>query len=275
VSDVKLFRSQSGDWVTERDLARALESVGAGSCDVMYMHTGMAFGAPNPDLSRAALLGNLYQIVRGLGANTLCVPTFTFSFCNGQAYDVEKSRSKMGALNEYIRGLDEATRSVDPLMSVAMVGEHRELVEDLGHECLGDDGTFGRLHATPGAKFLFLGASPSQCFTYIHFVEAQERVPYRYSRDFSGTIIAGGREYEDTYSLYVRYANVVPGGGGLEEEMVREGLLRRVGCGDGTIGCLDEPATISWPRHTRERGWTRNSGSTTWSVCEGNPWASS
>jgi aminoglycoside 3-N-acetyltransferase len=238
-----LFKQADGRWVTVADLEAALRSVGADDCSVLYMHTGLSFGLPNPELSRAELLETIYQAVRSLGVPTLCVPTFTFSFCNGEDYDVVRSKSRMGALNEYIRRRPEAVRSADPLMSVAVVGEDRDLAENLGHESIGANSTFDELSRRQGVKFLFLGVRLGDCFTYMHYLEWREKVPYRYNRPFTGRVTAGGRTYEDTYTLFVRYHNVRPGSGSYtyEQILAERGLLRVAALGDNSIRCIGDP----------------------------------
>jgi aminoglycoside 3-N-acetyltransferase len=241
MNEINLFQSHDGTWITNTQLLAALEAVGAHRCRILYMHTELGFGAANPVLSRADLLGLLFETISELGVPTLCVPTFTFSFCNGENYDVRRSRSQMGVLNEYVRKLDAAVRSVDPLMSSTLVGQDRDLVENLGHRSIGTNSTFDKLHHKEGVKFLFFGASLSKCFTYTHYVEERENVPYRYNRDFTGLITDGNATYPDTYTLFVRYRNVIPASDGkLEKYLTDHGLLRKVPCGDSFISSVDE-----------------------------------
>lgn len=244
VKTENLFKRADGQWVTTLDIAEALRAVGAHDCKVLYMHTGLSFGQPNAELSRTELLDAVYQAVRSLGVPTLCVPTFTFSFCNGEDYDVDQSKSRMGALNEFIRRRPEAARSVDPLMSVALVGEDHDLVENLGHESTGANSTFDKLSRRSGVKFLFLGVRLGDCFTYMHYLEWRAKAPYRYNRDFTGKITHQGRTYEDTYTLFVRYRDVKPGNGSYayEQLLAEKGLLRAVPLGDNFIRCVSEPA---------------------------------
>ncbi len=89
---------------------------------------------------------------------------------------------------------------------------------------------------------MFLGVGAAKCFTYTHYVEERLRVPYRYSRDFTGTITDGARQYEDTYKLYVRYNGVQPESTTkFEDFMVHEGLMKKVACGDNFISSVSEP----------------------------------
>ncbi|HXA51806.1 MAG TPA: AAC(3) family N-acetyltransferase, partial [Candidatus Acidoferrum sp.] len=210
MKDVNLFRSSDGSWITTSQVLSALVKVKAHEARVLYMHTGLTFGPPNLELSRSELLAALYQVIRELGTPTLLLPTFTFSFCNGQSYNVQTSRSKMGALNEYIRQLPQAIRSTDPLLSVTLIGDDTGFVRDLGKHSMGEDSTFDKLHVRgQDVKFLFLGATVSECFTYSHYVEERLGSEYRYNREFTGTITDGDRTWTDTYSLFVRYKGVV------------------------------------------------------------------
>ncbi|NTV75757.1 MAG: hypothetical protein HGA66_16330, partial [Holophaga sp.] len=179
-----------------------------------------------------------------LGSGTLLVPTFTFSFCNGEDFDVRHSRSHMGALNEYVRRRPEARRSVDPLMSTALLGARPYLVTDVGRNSVGEGCTFDLLHRERDVQFLFLGVRPSKCFTFSHFVEERLQVPYRYPRPFTGRITdASGRSYDDTYTLYVRHQDVVPASNGaFESEAVARGLMPQVPCGDGFLSTMNEKA---------------------------------
>jgi len=243
MKDIPLFRTPDGSWITSLHLLSLLERVKAQDARVLYIHTGLTFGPPNPRLGRQERLGHLYDIVASLGVPTLLFPTFTFSFCNGEDYCVQSSRSRMGALNEYVRKLPGAIRSLDPLMSSVLIAEDRALVQNLGKHSIGANSTFDKLHQRGATvKFLFAGTTVSECFTYTHYVEERLAAPYRYNRDFTGNITDGDRTWQDTYTLFVRYKGVVPTSSGLlENDLLRRGFLRKVECGASSISCVDEP----------------------------------
>lgn len=241
MNDTNLFFAPDGHWITRSQFISALEQVRATDARILYIHTGMTFGAPNPALVRQELLSCLFDVLRSLRIPTLCFPTFTFSFCNGEEYCVQTSRSRMGALNEYVRKLPDAIRSVDPLMSSALIGEDADLVQNLGKNSIGENSTFDKLHRRAGVKFLFFGTTVSECFTYTHYVEERLRSSYRYDRRFSGRISDGGRTWEDEYTLFVRYQGAVPNTNGmLEADLLRRGMLRKTHCGGSSIACVSE-----------------------------------
>ncbi|WP_089503411.1 AAC(3) family N-acetyltransferase [Campylobacter pinnipediorum] len=48
------------------------------------------------------------------------MPTFTYSFCDRDIYDKEKSKSKVGILGEFFRKLKGVYRTDDPIFSFAV-----------------------------------------------------------------------------------------------------------------------------------------------------------
>ncbi|MBR4774956.1 MAG: AAC(3) family N-acetyltransferase, partial [Bacteroidales bacterium] len=154
MDEVKLFLPKDGRWVTNKSLTEKLLSLGADQCETLYIHTALSFGQPNPELRKSALLGELLNVIKGLGVRTVCMPTFTFSFCNGLDYNPATSASRMGVLNEFFRKQEGVIRSADPLMSVALLGEDRDLVEGIGHVSCGENSTFDKLRHRDGVKFL-------------------------------------------------------------------------------------------------------------------------
>jgi aminoglycoside 3-N-acetyltransferase len=245
MNKIVLFQARDGKPVSNVDVLRTLEAVGAGDADSLYVHSHLCFGVPNPQLPRRELLAEILKTLQQLRVPTLFVPTFTFSFCNGVDFDIVKSRSRMGAFNEFVRTQPDAVRSRDPLMSVAGLGRDVGLLENPGRHSIGADSTFDRLRKKGGTRFLFLGASPSDCMTYVHFVEERLRVPYRYDRDFTGSITDATSTSRETFTLFVRYRGIVPStNGALEKLLLKRGLMKRAPCGDTFLSAVDEPAVF-------------------------------
>ncbi len=241
MKEIVLFESRDGTSVKNTEILECLDEVKAFDAKFLFIHSELSFGVPNPALQKKELLAALLDTVKEMRVPTLCVPTFTFSFCNGEDYDVEKSRSKMGVLNEYIRRLPDSLRSRDPLMSVAALGQDMSVVQDLGRNSIGEDSTFDKLRKKGGTKLLFLGASPSKCMTYVHYVEERYGVPYRYNRDFSGNITDASGTTRETYTLFVRYQGVIPCQQGKYEQLLLDkGLMAKIPCGDAFIWAVDE-----------------------------------
>ena len=243
-----LFKNQ-GQLFSASDIQDTLRRLGAGECDVLYIHTGMQFGLPNLQMGRSGVLEAMAQVLYGLGVSTLIMPSYTFSFCGGQEFDREKSASSMGALNEYVRTRHHWMRSCDPLMSNILFGQERGLLTEIGKNSVGLGSTFDLLSTLNAkVKFLFLGPRIHDCFTYMHYLEAIKQVPYRYDFTFNGSIIDGECHYEDEFKLYIRDEGVQPGGGAkiYENMLIERGLARfqRVGGGAITVVDLDSARSL-------------------------------
>ena len=236
-----LFKSDGG-LISSSTLSRILRELRADECDVLYIHTGRQFGLPNLQLGRSGVLEAMAEMLYGLHVPTLIMPSYTFSFCDGQVFDRAKTVSPMGALNEYMRVRHEWMRSCDPLMSNILHGKELGLLTQIGNNSVGRDSTFDLLSSLKAkVKFLFLGPRIHDCFTYMHYLEAVKQVPYRYELTFNGTIIDGGDRYKDRYTLYIRDEGVKAGGGAkiFENILVERGVAGFERLGAGTITVVD------------------------------------
>ena len=242
MNEVNLFLAKDGTWVTNKSMLETLLSLGADKCDILYIHTSLSFGTPNPDLKKKAMLGELLNVIKELGVKTVCMPTFTFSFCNGLDYNPATSASRMGVLNEFFRKQEGVIRSADPLMSVALLGEDKDLVTGVGHVSCGENSTFDKLRHRDNVKFLFLGPKIGDCLTYMHYMEWLYSVDYRYNRIFRGNVTIGDKTSVEEYALFVRYKSVVPNTASYdyEQKMYDNGTAFIAKCGDGTISIVDE-----------------------------------
>lgn len=242
MNEVDLFLGKDGKWVTNKSMIETLLSLGADKCDTLFIHTSLSFGRPNPQLKKMVMLGELLNVIKALGVKTICMPTFTFSFCNGLDYNPATSASRMGILNEFFRKQEGVIRSADPLMSVALFGEDKDLVTEVGHVSCGENSTFDKLRHRDNVKFLFLGPKIGDCLTYMHYLEWLYTVDYRYNRVFRGNVIIGDKTTIEEYALFVRYNGVIPNEASyvFEKKMYDNGTAFIASCGDGTISIVDE-----------------------------------
>lgn len=239
-----LFTDSTGQSWTKQRVLGQLRAVGADDCEVLFMHTDLLFGRPERKLGRKGYLQALYQTFLELGVPTLVFPGFSYSFANHETYDVRRSRTSMGALNEYIRTQPGVVRSLDPLLSLLVVGKRTDLAEGgPGDHSFGPDSGFARLHQTGGVKFLFFGADFAEYFTYIHYIEKVMDVPYRFDMSFTGTIIdERGRAFQHTHAIHTQCGGVkLKNYAQLGKELSAGGFLNTAKLGDGEAACISEP----------------------------------
>src|SRR5574344_899279 len=219
---IDLFLGREKTWLTNVDLYNVLCGLGANDCDVLFIHTALSFGTPNPQLKKKQILQAILDVIDALNVKTVCMPTFTFSFCNGENYDVSASASHMGVLNKY-------------------------LVENIGHASCGADSTYDMLHRRgKGVKFLMLGAKIGDCMTYMHYMEWLFSVDYRYERAFNGFVIIGDRTYRDEYVFFARYKNVIANANSYiyEQRLYDKNFAQITKFGDSTISIVGENEAV-------------------------------
>lgn len=240
--NMELFTYSDG-CVTYGDILDGLYAVDADKCDVLLLHTAMNFGTLSKGLKRKELCEIMYDIICQLGVKTIVFPTFTFSFANKENYDVIHSKSSMGILNEYVRKREDAVRSLDPFLSVCVVGENKSLAEISGDSSMGPGSFYDRLHNTDGARIAFLGADELVCNTHVHYVEECVNVPYRYHLPMTGDVIdSNGVARTVTHKLFVTYRDVIPGGHReFYDELMSQDKMKKVSVGNSSISCFKEP----------------------------------
>jgi aminoglycoside 3-N-acetyltransferase len=178
--------------IAAADITDALVSLGVEPHDTLFVHSDLRRCLTVAGRSREEKLDT---IVGGIGdavpAGTLIVPTFTYSLCEGETFDVERSPSTVGALTEHFRLLPAVRRTPDPIFSVAVRGElpegwERRLFSVGDSDCFGAESVFAYLLESR-AKLLFFGVGFESC-TFVYHVEQRLGVPYRYFKEFRGLV---------------------------------------------------------------------------------------
>lgn len=178
---------------TRDDLAKALRVVGITKGAVVFTHSNLGFlGIPEGGNTKE----NVFQTVLGafldvLGPEgTLCVPTFTYSFCKRQDFNPETSPSTVGLFTEMLRQHPDAVRSLDPIFSVAAIGaKARELLEGISNDCFGPGSFWERLRKANG---LICNVGIGAHAVFLHHIEDCLNVKYRYKKLFTGNLIING-----------------------------------------------------------------------------------
>lgn len=237
-----LFWDNDGNAYIEDDVLQALLDVGAADCEVIFLHSDIMLGHISDGFKKRNYIASLARAVKRLRVRYIVVPTFTYSFCNGEKYDISKSRTFMGALNEFLRKEAGRYRTDDPLLSLSVPIELKERFSDLGNHSLGIGSGLDVLHHMQDVKFLFLGARFYDCFTYLHYIEKILDVPYRYDQPFTGTII----DEQGIQKRRTQYIHTACKGVKLREDtrfedyLTEQGYLKKVPLGNSFVSCISE-----------------------------------
>ncbi len=161
---------------------------------------------------------------------TLLIPTFNWDFCKGKTFDIRSSPCKTGIIGKAALKRKDFVRTRHPIYSFAVWGHDQELLAEMTNKSsFGADSPFGYCREK-NAKNVFIDVECQHSFTFVHYVEEQCGVPYRYLKDFTANYIdRDGVETTRTYSMNVRdldldiFITIYP----LEEEFTAAGAARR------------------------------------------------
>ena len=192
-----------GDY-TRSDVVHALRELGVCEGDVLFTHSNVGFFGCSDGATSAQGIYTLFKsaIFEVIGTSgTWIVPTFSWSFCRKKDFDVAQTPGEGGMLAESLRTDPDALRSHDANFSVAAVGaKAKYFTEHPPEYSFGRDSFWERFRNHGGliCNFNFDAGS-----TFIHYVERCLRVPYRYDKGFSGTLIDGTSRQEKTFYHFV------------------------------------------------------------------------
>ncbi|SIN64241.1 aminoglycoside 3-N-acetyltransferase [Acetomicrobium flavidum] len=234
-----LYICDDSEKIYYADIADALCSANIEKGDIIFVHSDVSvFGKLGNIRDRDKFLGMILNAFKeAVGSEgTIIMPTFTYSFTKGETYCPETSPSTVGVLTEFFRKQSGVTRTIHPIFSAAVWGKEKAyFTEGLSKDSFDDDSIFGKLRKKKG-KLVFFGVD-FHVMTFLHHIEQKHVVPYRYMKSFTGRIKVGDKEYEDTYTYYVRYLdkNVVTDASRFERYALECGALKEVKLGYSAV----------------------------------------
>ena len=231
----------SGDYA-HSDIVDGLKSVGIESGDAVFIQSNIAFFGKMTDTTPGEeYCQTFYDAVRTIigDKGTLVVPTFTYSFTDGDWFDPSDTESEMGVFAEFVRTHPDSVRSADPNFSVAAIGPLAEtFTTDPPAHSFGHDSFWERFLAHGGVICNFNMGVAS---TYLHYVERCLDVPYRWDKPFVGTVATGGTEQRRVFYHYVRDLNEPahePNWAAFDERANQKGLVQQATLGRGKIASI-------------------------------------
>ena len=186
-------------------IEQALREVVPATDDLIVVHSSLIhLGLADPRL-KWNVLGSLKSLAdRGV---TIAVPTFTFSFCRGEPFDLMRSRSETGVVGDWVRESGDAIRTPHPIYSFAVMGPRRSEIADCANSStFGDDLVFALFEKLNG-RLVMLGCDWSYC-TQFHRYEEEAQVPYRHYKTFRGPANLGLGPVATEARMFVRDLDV-------------------------------------------------------------------
>jgi aminoglycoside 3-N-acetyltransferase len=147
------------------------------------------------------LISNLLSYIGSDG--TLILPSFTYSYCKNQVYDLVYSKSRVGVLADIALSRGDSIRSLDPIFSMVAIGSQAEdLMKLESPNCFGPKSIYQKINDI-GCTFLLLGVDFSSLSFFMH-LEKKLNVPYRYDKAFYGQTVTPNGSFNSKAIHYVR-----------------------------------------------------------------------
>ncbi|MCF7800164.1 AAC(3) family N-acetyltransferase [Candidatus Babeliales bacterium] len=191
------------------DIIKSLKSVGLKNGDSVFSHSNIGFFGR---LARAKDKYDYYKIFKEAifdiisSDGTFVVPTFSYSFCKKEIYDIKNTPSTCGFLSEMVRVDKDSLRSLDANFSVAAIGKNSKFfTENAPEHSFGLDSFWEKFLNLNGkiCNFNFDAGS-----TFFHYFEKKLGVDYRFDKAFSGkTILENGEHVKGTFYHFCRDLN--------------------------------------------------------------------
>tara|TARA_Y100000310_G_C20627704_1_gene786887 strand:+ start:288 stop:1055 length:768 start_codon:yes stop_codon:yes gene_type:complete len=218
------------------DFSSALKKIGISERDTIFMHSNiLAFGRIATDTTLQSLINEIKTVV---SSGDILMPTYTYSFTKDEIYDVENTPSRVGSLTNYFRKLPSVYRTLDPIFSVAVLGDDKYMECD-DKDCFGENSIYSELLKSK-AKIVMFGSEFSRSLTFLHFVEQQFGVYYRKLKKFHGKKKINNKIFEDYCYFYAREPrNIVVNLDRLEQHLINKDLLKTIEIGYGRISTID------------------------------------
>ena len=187
------------------DIKQSFKNVGISPNDTIMIHGDAGVAAQITNVAINHRLNFLIdEIINFIGnQGTLIVPTFSYSFTKNQDFDVHNTPSDLGAFSEAFRTHPDSLRSKNPNFSVSSIGKDSgKYINSRIDDCFGSETAFDLLFKD-NAKIVCLGCNFSR-ITFVHYVEQNIGVKYRYFKKFFGRIVDNGHIEEIENRYYVR-----------------------------------------------------------------------
>lgn len=179
-----------------------LANFNVGRYDILYIYSDLReLGKYKP--ASESKQEFLQQIIKVLLKNVSTVMTPTFTYTTSGIFEVQRTPTRLGALNAEFLQDSSVERSEHPLFSYASIGTHSHLIKNIGKSAFGIDSVFERL-LSKKAAFLYIGRPVRLGNTMIHFVEQLNNAHYRSEKIFETKVYDDGKFIGDDYCAFLR-----------------------------------------------------------------------
>jgi aminoglycoside 3-N-acetyltransferase len=173
-------------------IVNALQRVGITRGSSIFVHSNLGFfgllqNAIEPFDYYTIFKEAIFDVIGDTG--TLVFPTFSYSFCKKEIFDAKNTPGVCGLLSECARLDEHAQRYNDANFSVVALGKNADLFTYDATEYSFGPGSFWDRFLKKNGVFCNFNFDAGS--TFIHYVERELSVDYRFDKAFCGVIRSG------------------------------------------------------------------------------------
>ena len=145
------------------------------------------------------------EILLRIGSKgTLLIPAYSWEFCKTKFFNFDNSKSICGSLTNYFIGKNIFKRTNNPIYSFLVKGFYQNYLCSLKNkDSFGNTSIFNFL-IKKNSKNIFLDIDYKDSFTFVHLVEQEVKVNYRFKKTFTGTCYKNGKINKVSTIVYSR-----------------------------------------------------------------------
>jgi aminoglycoside N3'-acetyltransferase len=166
--------------------------------DIIYIYSDFRFFFSQNN-NQVAFLNDILNIFLK-NKKTIIIPTFSYTKTN---YHVDKTKSSVGFLSNFLLNSKNSIRSHHPLFSYLANGPKKKIVNNIGKSAFGNNCLHSKLLFN-NCAFFHIGRSLDQGNTLVHHVEQNLNAEYRFDKIFKSKVYKNNEFIGTNFKAFVR-----------------------------------------------------------------------
>ena len=208
----------------------------------LTLHTNVGMlGVLEGPFTKEWQLSEYHRLIwQAFEGTSLLYPTFNYDFLKNGVYDVKNDICKVGSLNEHVRKTHLERRTHTPVFNFCILGNHPHPIQTISENPFSRESVFSNI-AEGNSWIGFMGAG-FDTNTFVHYVEEEMNIGYRYIKTFKGRVIAENTQRAVTFRYRVRplqQGAVDYDWVRLERDLLNNGLMKVFSVGLGELKVVE------------------------------------
>jgi aminoglycoside 3-N-acetyltransferase len=142
------------------------------------------------------------SLIKELQTDEIWLPAFNYDFAITKVFNPNEDKIQVGSINQQFMKLSNSKRTLTPMFSFIGLGKLLGPIKKRIYKPFSHDSEMSILLKNK-TEVIFLGA-PISSFTFLHFIEEEKKIGYRYIKKINGQIKLKHELYDTALEWKVR-----------------------------------------------------------------------